>query len=135
VIKRTINRPENRDKIVDFAAILMTWVVHYTLVTSLIAVQDIFVGLFFIIHSMCIWYIHMDSCFSLIYVGLFLSLYPICRNVRVYILYLFVLFSFILSFPVVVMPCCVTINWNSHKQRTLTIILNFFSYENVHIRK
>ena len=25
-IKRTINRPENRDKIVDFAAILMTWV-------------------------------------------------------------------------------------------------------------
>ncbi len=24
-IKRTINRPENRDKIVDFAAILMTW--------------------------------------------------------------------------------------------------------------
>ncbi len=25
-IKRTINRDENRDKIVDFAAILMTWV-------------------------------------------------------------------------------------------------------------
>ena len=26
-IKRTINRDENRDKIVDFAAILMTWVI------------------------------------------------------------------------------------------------------------
>ncbi len=58
--------------------------VHHILVTSPITYRNQFVGPFSIMHSMCISYTYMDSSLLLIYIGLFFSLYPIYRDVRVY---------------------------------------------------